>query len=307
MKFALLLISFVLICMGCQQQSSDTAPQEISDNPQLKNEMPASPIRDTFDCKVFGKRDKTSDSWIAEKELYFTMTNDIFQDEQPKFTSYNVFQVYNTLNCNLIYNGKLPLVEELVRPYQLQVDIYEPINQLVCTQSPENIHCFHLGRKEILIPLSPPVARSKSGTYDPNLKRDLTTWGNYLFGWTEKIGAYAFDMTNLRNPSAVITSGTFSTQNNTNYLFVLNSQDGLQLLVSEVVNGKLTMHPMLSKPLNLNRRVYRDRSGGRYAFLKSNVGTDFVAIDMLTRKIIDLPNKAMESTLSVKSYLKSLN
>ncbi len=307
MKYAILLVS-ILLLFSCQDQnSSKSADTRMETKPEVEKKPEAVNVRDTFDCKVFGKTDKTSDRWLADQELYFVMSNDIFQDELPKFTTYNVFQVYNTLNCNLIYNGKLPVVNELPRPYKLQADIYEPINQLVCTQSPENISCFHVGRKEILIPLSPPIANSKAGTYDPELQRDLTTWGNHLFGWTEKIGVYAFDMTNLQNPPQVRHSGTFSTKDNTNYLFVMEAQGGLQLLVSEITNNVLTMHPVLKEAKNLNRRVYRDKSGGRYAFFKSNIGKEFVAIDLAHRQMISLPKKVMESTLSVKSYLKSLN
>ena len=307
MKYSLLIIS-IFVIVGCQEQAGNNSKSVSQDAEVKKQVVPKSVnVRDTFDCKIFGKKEKGSDRWLAEKEMYFAMTNDIFLDEMPKFTSYNVFQVYNTLNCNLIYNGKLPEVADLVSPYKLQTDIYEPINQLVCSQSPEKVYCYHVGRKEIIIPLSPPLAKSKVGTYDPNLSRDLTTWGNYLFGWTEKIGAYAFDMTNPQNPSTVRYSGTYSTRENTNYLFVLKTNDGIQLLVSEIKDNVLTMHPLLDKPKNLNRKVYRDKSGGRYAFLKSIAGNEFVAVDLAQRKTINLPKEVMESTLAVKSYLNSLN
>jgi len=308
MKQTLKLLAFFVFLTGCAESSNYGDPTDHTINVEKPTKIDVkSNVRDTFDCKIFGKKDSGSDHWLASEEMYFAMTNDIFQKEQVQSSSYNVFQVYNTINCNLIYNGKLPMVDGLDKPYKLQADIYESVNQLVCTQSPENVFCYHVGRKEIIVPLSPPISISKSGTYDPRLQRDLTVWENYLFGWTDQIGVYAFDMTNLHNPSRVMQSGTYSTKMNTIYFFVMNDLEGIQLLVSEVIDGELRMNPIFSSAKNLSRKVYRDRSGGRYAFLKSNVGLEFVAVDLANREIIKLPQKVQSSKSTVKKYLQSLN
>lgn len=299
------LLSLTISACKSDPVSSTTSSAEQASTDKSITAVSTKAVRDTFDCETYGRRDKATAKWFPEQEYYFQMANDIFTQDSKKQSGYNVFQVYNTLTCELMYNGKLPMVEGVELPYRLQTDIYNPITQLVCTQDPEMTHCYNIGSEQHLVPLFAPMSARHRGTLDPTQGRDLESWDNFLFGWTEKIGIYAFDLHNFKNPITITKSATHSVNRETEYVFLVNWKSGKQVLIAGVKDGEIYLHPIFDEPQNLSRRVLQNKSGGQYSIFTNLDSKQFVVVDIKGKKLEALPSN-VKTTLEVKKHLNAL-
>ena len=292
-------LTFLLACASetTQEEVNTAAEQtEISTKEEVV-------LRDTFDCEVYGKGEKNSGHWFPARELYIRMSTDKFTKTKEEATSYNVFQVYDTESCELLYNGKLSLVAGTNHPYKLQTDIYESVNQIVCTQGIDLVFCYHLGSRKHILPMNAQVPNEKLTMIPVDAPRDLALYGRYLFGWTKGIGIYGFNLTELGKPNNVAPVTTYSDAKTSYPVYRINLTGGTQFVIPETQSDKLTIKPLLEKPMQLGRRVVKAGSGNRYIILRTNTGNKPVVVDLKVQKVINLPSNIETSTVAVKSYL----
>jgi len=298
-------LTAVICISGCQSNSSESTKPATEVVAQVTTPTaPSHQLRDTFDCKLHGTTDPTTHHWDPSLELFYTMATDASSKNKDQTPHFNVFQIYNTLNCHLISNNIMGYNGGVVRPIRIHTDLHEPVNQIVCAQGTDITMCYHTGRKETLPPMQVKYPHHIKHTRVPeSAPKDLALWKQFLFASVEGIGTMAYDIRE-RKGTRLTASAIYSHDNYKDRLslYIIPDGNGFQAIIPTFDGKNTTVHEMFSEPMNIQSKVIKDSRSGRFMITRPNNGGSSMIIDMKALKAF-APPKAGMSIPEILEYL----
>lgn len=292
MNCKLILFSILLGNFGCQAQHTDKVAQE----------TPKAAIPESYNCNLYGLQLKEETYWMAEKQMLFAVAAQ--GDDINRATPvYKTFQVYTTNDCNMISYILMP-ENRNDEPYRLFPNTYEAKNELVCAQGYDYTFCFHVRRKEFLLPLLPKYATPRSKTGGNGKPNGLAVWGDYLFGSSTEDGVFAYNLSERTKPQSILPKQEYLDLNSHTFtqLFIVVTEDGEQAFIPQSKNEQLDLQPLLQAGVTTNGRILRDSKLGRFAITRTKDNNSPLVFDLKTGRLLDLPNRIIENK-DILAYL----
>lgn len=299
MNIKFLLFAILLTSIACQAQEAESnANSDTAVAPAAEVIVP-----DSYDCKLHGLQLKEEMHWMAEKQMLFAVAAQ-GEDINGSAPKYRTFQVYTTQDCNMISYTLMPNNPDN-KPYRLFPNTYDPVNEVVCAQGYDFTFCYHVRRKEFLLPLIPKYISTRLKNGDAGTPQGLATWGTFVFGNATQLGAFAYDLKERSNPKSTLPKLEYIDRSSRTYkqLFLLRGEDGQQVIIPQSENGQLNLHPLLKAGEEISANMVQDPQTGRFAIARTKGEEQAIVFDLQTAKRLDLPRRLTE-TRDILDYLK---
>ena len=249
------------------------------------------------DCQPEGSIIEGNRFWADEEKLLIVLKADPSTEDDRLGESHRILEVYDE-DCQLIQKEILPVNRSADFPYHIASITYNNSNQLLAIYGFDVIRFYDIKNRK----LSPAIQASfPTGRYSVDAQsgmiEHLELWEQYLVGHARDQGGFVFDLTNSSAPEAVMPISEYEYEERFHSLFALKSDDGGQQLIMPNYNKQrkvFEINAILDKPtlLSTNNIEKNDR------FLIVGTIDDRlpIAIDLLNRSSVDLPEVIMEKT-----------
>lgn len=316
----LLLVILFLITLACGGPSSSSNNQDVSAEAQLKDTVlmeytgsSRSLSIPTHNCTVEGEV-------LAYNQMALTNLNKLVVvkadsstfDEGLQVFSHRILAVYDLENCQLLNQETLPVGESPDFPYYLARISYNSNSQLIALRGFKNFYIYDLAQSKMLPALEPQFKVERFGA-DAQSGRILRIelWENYLIGYTQDFGAFAFDLSDEAKPVPALPFAEWTAPDETYHsLFLLPaSNGGFQILLPDYDfnNDNFMVNPLFNAPQDINADGASGQEDSRFVVFSSteNTGTSMV-VDLQERTLVDLPqNIAQGNNTAILNWVKA--
>ena len=314
--FIFLVISLLTACGG-ETSSGTVAGEDQNDSDTTGMTEPSSratdlPVR--HDCTITNEVLEGNQLWVREANTLIAVTADSTTLDDEFGASHRVLEIYNTETCEQIGREVLPVNVSPDFPYFLAEITYNNESDLVGIRGARTIYIYDVANRRLLPPLKPQYlsTRLTEDAQSGNILR-LEVWENYLIGFAEDEGTFAFDLDNAETPQAILPIAEFKTTE-TEYipLFAFPSSDGMVQLTLPAYNretDEYSINALYPTPQKINTTIASNVRNNRYIVLRKNDGSNTaIAIDMLNRELLDVPaNVATQSAQQVLQWARGQN
>lgn len=324
---ALLISMLCLFVLACETEPANSNSNSPSDNTSITDdngatatEPPASEQSDTQtaanpqDCAIAEKHfDQNVFVATDEAQLVSIVANESTKDPDLG-DSHRVLKVLNTKDCQVLIEKTLPVNRSADFPYYLAPNTYEFDNQIVGIQGFSSLHYYDVKGQKLVGPIIPQYQKEKEAVdAQSGMVKGLTIWKNYLLGHALDFGNFAYDISDVSNPKPVFSSAEYQIKNTTetNALFILKTEDGKYQAVIPVQDldaggNSFELYRLFKTPLAINPKIASNVQDNRFIVLNQNGNSAKVAIDMFSKKLVDLPaNIASQNTGAILEWLKA--
>lgn len=292
---------------GDDPNGSDTTGMTDTNVPSM--ELPAS-----HDCTISNEVLDGNQLWVREANTLIAITADSTTFDDNFGASHRVLEVYNTETCEQVAREVLPVNVSPDFPYFLAEITYNNESDLVGIRGARTVYIYDVGNQRLLPPLEPQYlsARASEDAQSGNILR-LEVWENYLIGFAEDEGTFAFDLDNADAPAAILPIAEFKTTE-TEYvpLFAFSSSDGKVQLTLPAYNRnteEYSINALYPTPQGINTTIAANARNNRFIVLrKTDANRSAIAIDMLNRELLNLPaDVATQPTQQVLQWARGRN
>ncbi len=251
------------------------------------------------DCNISGEvLDQNQMLSQDNKILIVVKADSSTYDEDLEVNSHRILELYNIENCTTIDRKVLPVNVSADYPYYIARVSYNTNSQLIAIRGFNNIFVYDLNNNKLLPELQPEFKEERYGV-DAQSGRILRIelWENYLIGYAQDYGAFAFDLSNNNTPKPSLPyTEWFSPDEVFHSLFLLPSgSGGQQILLPEYDFDQevFKINPMFEKPQDIDA----GQSGERFVVFSSQSNNGIsIAIDLKEKKLVDLPQNIAQGT-----------
>jgi hypothetical protein len=138
----------------------------------------------------------------------------------------------------------------------------------------------------------------------------LEVWENYLLGYAQDCGSFAFNMSDPANAVAVLPFAEWRDPEVGRYhsLFLLPTNNGLQGILPfyDAEEGSFQLNPLFDKPQQLSTNVAKSARNNQFLVLRTTNGNQPMAINLGTRELMDLPAEvASQGTQEILKWMRA--
>lgn len=249
------------------------------------------------DCQPEGSIIEGNRFWADEEKLLIVIKADPSTEDVRLGESHRILEVYDE-HCQLIQKETLPINRSPDFPYHIASITYNNSNQLLAIYGFDVIRFYDIKNRK----LSPAIqAAFPTGRYSVDAQsgmiEHLELWEQYLVGHARDQGGFVFDLTNSSAPEAVMPISEYEYEERFHSLFALKSDDGGQQLIMPNYDKRhkvFEINVILDKPTLLNTDDIERND--RFVVVSTIDDTLPIAIDLLKRSSVDLPEVIMEKT-----------
>ncbi len=290
---SLLLTGFAASCSG-EEASGEAASRPEGDtittsSRNLPTAEPAAPP-----CSVEGELLPGNWRQVNQSRLFLALIADSTTYEEPYGPSHRVLMLYDTVSCQPVDRQVLPVNRAPDYAYQIADIIYNNNSRLVAIRGFDVIYCYNPADRRLLPPLTP---RFKAGRHavdaQSGMIRRVEVWENFLVGYAQDFGAFAFDLRNPTNPEPVLPFAEYEIpEDGYASLFLLPSGNRYQILLPEYAPSinQFEVNPLLERPRPVSTNVPEGALDNRFLVLRLlEEDRPALAIDMLERRRVELP------------------
>ena len=265
------------------------------------------------DCELAGKILEANRVMVEEQNTIICIMADESTQDKKLGDSHRILAAFNSQTCELIKKVTLPVNISPDYPYLIADIIYNNTSHLVAIKGHGVVYCYDVENQKLLPPLVPEFLSERLAADTQSGKiLHLEVWENYLVGFAEDIGTFAFDLTNTERPKVLLPVAEYDLsegeQEYFSSLFFLKSQNGETyqaiLPTYDYDEFKFHINPMFKKSENINPSLPKNIRDNRFLILKTKENKAF-AVDMKTQKNVALPDEIKEqSTKEILDWLK---
>ncbi len=270
------------------------------------------PPRATHDCKVAGKMlDEGASIWIRSQEILVAVTADSSTFDADYGDSYRVLEVYDTRNCSLLERKVLPVNVSPDFPYYVAEISYNKVHEMAAVRGFNSIYLYDAENRRWLPELKPKFASARSGAdAQSGMIQRLELWEDYLIGYAQDFGAFAFTLADKAKPAPVLALAEYKPASGAaQSLFLLPVQGAFQA-ISPSYNadaGTFSVNPMLDAPIALKTDIQKSAANNRYIVLRENTSANTAyAFDLAKNERVALPAEvAAQPTQEVLAWIRA--
>ena len=302
------LVFLLLHLIACR---SDKSPaNQLESTTTDRSATPAAPA--THNCKIASSVLDGNQFWARDANMLVAIVADSSTyDKNLQAESHRILEAYDTKDCSRVFRQVLPVDVSPDYAYYLAEITYNKVSKIVAIKGVTAIYLFDIENRKLL-PKMTPKFRSERYAVDAqsgHVQR-LEVWENYLIGYCQDYGVFAFDLSDKQNPKPVMPFAEYPMDEVTYApLFLVPSEnDGMQAIMPEynIETGEFAIHPAFDKPMKLSMAVQRSATNNRYLVLREEGTNNAVAFDLQKHQRINLPeNIATQNTQEVLKWIRA--
>ena len=240
-----------------------------------------------------------NDFWIPEEQLWICIVADNITRDPDFGDSYRIFDVYDTKNCSPVKRKVLPVNNSPDFPWYLFQNTYEEKNKVICTSGYEFTFCYDVENRELLPRMKPAFLLPRTALdAQSGLTLCMETYDQYLFGFAQDLGFFAYDLTDKKNVKPFLPTSEYfyKKDNQFHSLFLLpNGDKTYQAIIPklDINEGKISLSSLLEHPIRLNPLVAKNLRNNRFQIFTdlSSSNKAKLAFDLQEQTVINLPEK----------------
>lgn len=266
-------------------------------------------LQASHNCQPGGEILEGNQFWIRERETLVVVKADSSTLDPDYGPSHRILEVYDTRDCHRLSRQELPVNVSPDFPYYIAEITYNNTSQMLAIRGFGTIYLYDLANQRLLPVLEPKFLRERYGVdAQSGMIQRLEVWENYLIGYAQDKGTFAFDLSDKQAPKAILPFGEYESEETFYPIFLLASGDGYQAILPEYDReaDQFSVNPAFASPLQLNLDVPKSARNNRFLVLRqTDAAKTPQAFDLLKRKAVALPaNVASQPTQAILTWLK---
>ncbi len=307
----ILLATALMSLLACgSDKTKDASAAETQDTVTTRGMDAPPPL--THNCDIAGEMLEGNQFWARDAEVLVTIVADsTTYDADLQAASHRILEVYDTRNCSRILRQTLPVDRSPDFPYYIAEITYNNLNKIVAIKGTTGIYCYDVNERKLLPRLKPGF---RSERFDVDAQsgqiQRLEVWEDYLIGYAQDYGVFAFDLSDRQAPKTVLPFAEYA-MDEVSYapLFLLSADaGGVQAIMPEYnrETGEFPIHPAFDAPMKLNTNVQRSATNNRYLVLREEGTNKAMAFDLQAHRRVNLPaDVATKNTQEILNWMRS--
>lgn len=292
----LLLIS-LFSCTDPSTSNSNVDEQGTHANSTEKEDtIDMTPSLSQPDCVVEGQVLEDNTLWMPEMDIVAVIKANESTTKEGFEPSHRILEVLDGRSCEVKFTETLPENTSPDYPYYIAKIQYNKESRIIGILGYYDVYICDLDQDNKLTKLSPEY-------FDERLFDDpqsgmivrLEVWEDYLLGYAQDVGAFAFDLSDKSAPKAVIPFAEWQNNETAAYhsLFLLPTEDGQQAIMPsfDAEQDNFMLHPIFDSPQNVSTNIPKNVRNNQFLVLRDAKDSNKAfAIDLNQREQLDLPD-----------------
>lgn len=292
---ALLAASFTFFwACGGDAPSSNTGntPASTADTLAANLNEPPPP---SHNCTLAGNMLEGNEVWVKDIDRLVVVTADSSTYDTNLGDSHRIVEVYDTRSCQRIARHVLPVSMSPDFAYFVAQINYNKVSHLVGIRGFNQIYIYDLTAQKLMPALKATFQSTRfSEDAQSGMIKRLEIWEDFLIGFAEDRGSFAFDLSTPAAIKPVMPFGEYAvSETEFASLFLLESDGGgMQAILPryDPNTEEFAINPLLSKPAELEINIPRSARNNRHLVIREKSAANApIAIDMSKYSRVELP------------------
>ena len=296
-----LLFSLISSCGETPPSSSPTTEPTTSENPiddELTEEQ-TEPALAAPDCTIEGEVLDGNQLWLPSADILAVIkAGEATEGYGP---SHRTLQLLDGRSCETKFETELPENSSPDYPYYIAEVQYNNLSNLLGIRGFYKVLICDMANEYAIRELEPEYFAERE--YDDSqtgMVQRLEVWEDYLLGYAQDCGPFAFDLSEPASPKAVIPFAEWQNPEDATFhsLFLLPTEGGVQAILPsfDAEEDAFTLHPLFEEPVEVSQQVQQSARNNQFLVLRqTNAERTPLAINLGTRKLMPLPAELAQS------------
>lgn len=310
--FLLIALLTMVACTDTGTSSSSSETSTTEDSTSTPPEEYAAPTLSPPECQVNGEVLDGNRVWIKSPDVLAVIKADESTATEGMGPSHRILEILDGRSCEQKFQATLPVNTSPDFPYYIAEVQYNSISNIIGIQGFYKVMICDLEQNYKLTELKPEFFLERE--YDDpqsGMVQRLEVWEDYLLGYTQDLGAFAFDLSDRNAPKAVLPFAEWQDPDNSRYhsMFLLPTEGGVQAILPfyDAEEDNFMIYPLFDQPQQVSDQVTKSARNNQFLVLRQqNEGRTPIAIDLGARDLVDLPaNVATKNTQEIIKWMRA--
>ena len=298
---------------SCQETATEQPPTQTTTQSDTVTSTITKKSPPTKDCEISSRILDGNRKLVKDQNTLVCIVADDTTKDKEFGDSHRILEVYNTENCELIYKKILPVNISPDFPYQIADIIYNKNSNLIAIKGYGSVYCYDVKNQKMLEELVPEFLNERiTADAQSGQIKHLEVWENYLIGFCQDVGAFAFDLSDVGTPKTLLPTAEYDLSDGEGEdfasLFFLKSENEntFQAIAPnyDYDENQFNVNALFDVPKKMNINLPKSMSENRFVVLKTQDKNIF-AIDMESQKKVNLPDDVKgKTTGEILSWLQ---
>ncbi|MEL6660050.1 MAG: hypothetical protein AAFY48_12335 [Bacteroidota bacterium] len=306
-----LLFSIVTSC-GDPAPSTSSTTEPTSSERSIDDQTPEEPVEPSLaapDCTVEGEVLDGNRVWLPSADVLAVIkAGEATEGYGP---SHRTLQLLDGRSCETKFETTLPDNSSPDYPYYIAEVQYNTLSNLIGIRGFYKVLICDMDNDYAISALDPEYFTERE--YDDSqtgMVQRLEVWEDYLLGYAQDCGPFAFDLSDATNPKAVIPFAEWQNAEDGAFhsLFLLPTEGGVQGILPsfDPEEDAFTLHPLFEAPMTVSQQVQESARNNKFLVLRqTDPDRTPVAINLATRELMNLPDNLIKSsTQDILSWMR---
>lgn len=308
-----LALTFFVSCTETPPSSGTSGSESTSTTTETETteETPSQPELAAPNCSVDGEVLDGNQIWLQSPDVLAVIKADASTAAEGYGPSHRILQIMDGRSCETKFQTELPENVSPDYPYYIAEVQYNTLSSIIGIQGFYKALICDMSQDYKVTELEPEyfVEREYDDPQTGMVQR-LEVWEDYLLGYAQDCGAFAFDLSDRANPKAVIPFAEWQNPEAGDYhsLFLLPTEGGVQGIIPayDAEEDAFMLHPLFDKPVEVSDQVQRSARNNRLLVLRqTNVERTPLAINLDSRELMELPTEvAGQATQDIIEWMR---
>lgn len=311
MSIAPVILAVCLALSGCSDapsssSASNTATQTAAAPVDTLPTLPAP------NCTPTGEVLEGNSLWLRSADLLAVIKADATTAVEGFGPSHRILELLDGRTCAVKFTTTLPENTSPDFPYYIAPIQYNNISNLVGIQGYYEVFVCDLAANYKLSKLKPQyLTRREIDDPQSGMIQRLEVWEDYLLGFAQDTGPFAFDLSDRSQPNAVLATAEWQDPETGAYhaLFLLPTQGGGMQAIMPQYDMKadaLLLHPLFDDPQAVSTNIPKSARNNDLIVLRTTDAAQApLAVNLRTRQRMELPaDIATQKTQAILDWMR---
>ena len=307
---AAFLLLFTFACTetaptGNSSTDTETAERSVTEEPTTTPQLAAP------DCVVEGEVLEGNQVWIQSSDVLAVIKADASTTQEGFGPSHRLFQILDGRSCDTKFETTLPENVSPDYPYYIAEVQYNTLSSIIGIQGFYKVLICDMSDGYKMSELEPSFASEREyADSQSGMVQRLEVWEDYLLGYAQDAGAFAFDLSSNATPEAVLPFAEWQDPDNGRYhsLFLLPTEDGVQGILPfyDAEEDAFMLYPLFDQPVQVSQNVPQNARNNQFLVLRqTDAARTPLAINLGTRDLMELPaDIASQNTQAILKWMQ---
>lgn len=309
--FLFIALLTMVACTDTGTSSSSTSTDSEAST-TVEPDQPTTPSLTPPDCQIDAQVLDGNRVWIKSRDVLAVIKADESNVNEEMGPSHRILEILDGRSCEQKFQAKLPENTSPDFPYYIAEIQYNNISNIIGIQGFYKVMICYLEQNYKLTELKPEFFLERE--YDDpqsGMIQRLEVWEDYLLGYTQDLGAFAFDLSDRNAPKAVLPFAEWQDPDNSRYhsMFLLPTEGGVQAILPfyDAEKDNFMLYPLFDTPQQVSDQVTKSARNNQLLVLRNqNESQTPIAIDLGARDLVDLPaNIATKNTQEILKWMRA--